>query len=94
MSRREESIRIFAEAPPSPESEVLFTLDFVCLVGGALRVRARRLMLKQSLEFQHVLVEIREGQQALVDRSLVQLGAKRHVALTLTFFMPAIFAIA
>jgi DNA-binding transcriptional LysR family regulator len=31
------------EAPPSLESEMLFTLDFVCLVGTALRVRARRL---------------------------------------------------
>ncbi len=82
------------EAPPSLESEMLFTLDFVCLVGAALRVRARRLTLKQYLEFEHVLVEIREGQQALVDRALSQLGAKRRVALTLPFFVPAIFAIA
>jgi len=67
------------EAPPSLESEMLFTVDFVCLVGAALRVRARRLTLKQYLEFQHVLV---------------QLGAKRRVALTLPFFVPAIFAIA
>ena len=73
---------------------MLFTLDFVCLVGAALPIRARRLTLKQYLEFQHVLVEIREGQQALVDRALSQLGAKRHVALTLPFFVPAIFAIA
>jgi DNA-binding transcriptional LysR family regulator len=82
------------EAPPSLESEMLFTLDFVCLVGAALRVRARRLTLKQYLEFQHVLVEIREGQQALVDRALSRLGAKRRVALTLPFYVPAIFAIA
>jgi len=82
------------EAPPSLESETLFTLDFVCLVGAALPVRARRLTLKQYLEFQHILVEIREGQQALVDRALSQLGAKRQVALTLPFFVPAIFAIA
>jgi DNA-binding transcriptional LysR family regulator len=81
------------EAPPSLESEMLFTLDFVCLVGAALPVRARRLTLKQYLEFQHVLVELRDGQQALVDRALSQLGAKRHVALTLPFFVPAIFAI-
>jgi hypothetical protein len=40
---------------------MLFTLDFVCLVGATLRVRARRLTLKQYLEFQGVLVEIREG---------------------------------
>jgi DNA-binding transcriptional LysR family regulator len=82
------------EAPPSLESEMLFTLDFVCLVGAALRVRARRLTLKQYLEFQHVLVEIREGQQPLLDRTLSQLGAKRQVALTLPFYVPAIFAIA
>ncbi len=81
------------ESPPSLESETLFNLDFVCLVGEALRVRARRLTLKQYLGFQHVLVEIREGQQALVDRALSQLGAKRNVALTLPFFVPAIFAI-
>jgi DNA-binding transcriptional LysR family regulator len=82
------------EAPPSLESETLFTLDFVCLVGAALRVRGGRLTLKQYLGFQHVLVEIREGQQALVDRALSQLGAKRRVVLTLPFFVPAIFAIA
>jgi DNA-binding transcriptional LysR family regulator len=69
-------------------------VDFVCLVGSALRVRARRLTLKQYLTFEHVLFEIREGQQALVDRALSQLGTKRRVALTLPFFVPAIFAIA
>src|ERR1700761_5696709 len=42
------------EAPPSLESEMLFTLDFVCLVGAALPVRALRLTLKKYLEFQHV----------------------------------------
>jgi DNA-binding transcriptional LysR family regulator len=82
------------EAPPSLDSEMLFTLDFVCLVGVALRVRTRRLTLKQYLECQHVLVELREGQQALVDRVLSQLGAKRRVVFTLPFFVPAIFAIA
>jgi DNA-binding transcriptional LysR family regulator len=81
------------EAPPSLESEKLFTVDFVCLVGAALPVGARRLTLKQYLEFQHVLVELREDQQALVDRALSQLGAKRRVAVTLPFFVPAIFAI-
>jgi len=82
------------EAPPSLDSDMLFTFDFVCLVGAGLRVRARGLTLKQYLEFEHVLVELREGQQALVDRALSQLGAKRRVALTLPFFVPGIFAIA
>ena len=82
------------EAPPSLDSEMLFTVDFVCLVGAALRIRGRRLTLKQYLEFEHALVEIRKGQQALVDRALAQLGEKRRVALTVPFFVPAIFAIA
>jgi DNA-binding transcriptional LysR family regulator len=82
------------EAPPSLESEMLFTLDFVCLVGAAVQVRGPRLTLKQYLEFQHVLVELREGQQALVDRALSQLGGRRHVACTLPFYVPAILAIA
>jgi len=82
------------EAPPSLESEMLFTQDFVCIVGAALRLRTRRLTLRQYLEFQHILVELREGQQVLVERALSQLGAKRRVALTLPFFVPAIFAVA
>jgi len=82
------------EAPPSLEAEMLFTLDFVCLVGAALPVRARRLTLKQYLECQHVLVELRDGQQALVDRALSRLAVKRRVAVTMPFFVPAIFAIA
>jgi len=82
------------EAPPSLESEVLFDLDFVCLVGSAQPVRARRFTLKQYLHFSHALVETLEGQQTFPDRALAQLGAKRRVALSLPFFIPAIFAIA
>jgi DNA-binding transcriptional LysR family regulator len=82
------------EVPPALETEVLFNLDFVCLVGSALRVRTRGLTLKQYLQFSHVMVETSEGQQTLVDRPLAQLGAKRRVALSLPFFVPAIFAIA
>ena len=82
------------EAPPALESEVLFNLDFVCLVGSAQRVRTRRFTLKQYLQFPHALVETSKGQQTLVDRPLAQLGVKRRVVLTLPFFVPAIFAIA
>jgi DNA-binding transcriptional LysR family regulator len=35
-----------------------------------------------------------EGQQTFPDRALAHLGAKRRVALSLPFFIPAIFAIA
>jgi DNA-binding transcriptional LysR family regulator len=82
------------EAPPVLESEVLFNLDFLCLVGSAQRVRTRRFTLKQYLQFPHALVETLEGQQTWVDRPLAQLGVKRRVALSLPFFVPAIFAIA
>ena len=82
------------EAPPNLESEVIFNLDFVCLVGSALRVRTRRFTLKQYLQFPHALVETFAGQQTLVDRPLAQLGAKRRVAVSLPFFVPAVFAIA
>jgi DNA-binding transcriptional LysR family regulator len=82
------------EAPPALESEVIFHLDFVCLIGSALRVRTHRFTLKQYLQFPHALVETLAGQQTLVDRPLAQLGAKRRVVLSLPFFVPAIYAIA
>jgi len=46
------------------------------------------------LQLPHALVKTLEGQQTPVDRTLAQLGTKRHVALSLPFFVPAIFAIA
>lgn len=82
------------EAPSALESEVIFNLDFVCLVGSALKIRTRRFTLKQYLRFPHALVESLAGQQTLVDRPLAQLGAKRRVMVSLPFFLPAIYAIA
>jgi DNA-binding transcriptional LysR family regulator len=80
--------------PPTLEYELIFKLDFVCLVGSAQPVRTRRLTLKQYLQLPHALVETLDGQQTMVDRPLAQLGVKRHVALRIPFFIPAIFAIA
>ena len=82
------------EAPSALESEVIFNLDFVCLVGTAQRLRARRLTLKQYLTLPHAQVVTLSDQQTLVDRPLAQLGAKRNVVLSLPFFVPAIYAIA
>jgi DNA-binding transcriptional LysR family regulator len=81
-------------APPDLESELIFNLDFVCLVGSAQPVRPRRYTLKQYLQLPHAVVETLDGGQTPVDRSLAQLGAKRRVALALPFFLPAIFAVA
>ena len=88
-------LALSAEAvPPTLESEVIFNLDFVCLVGSTQPVRKRRFTLKQYLQLPHALVETLGGQQTMVDRPLAQLGVKRSVALRLPFFLPAIFAIA
>src|SRR5882724_11068988 len=88
-------LALSAEAvPPTLESEVIFNLDFVCLVGSTQPVRKRRFTLKQYLQLPHALVETLDGQQTMVDRPLAQLGVKRRVALRIPFFIPAIFAIA
>jgi DNA-binding transcriptional LysR family regulator len=87
-------LALSAEAvPPTLESEVIFNLEFVCLVGSTQPVRKRRFTLKQYLQLPHALVETLGGQQTMVDRPLAQLGEKRRVALRLPFFLPAIFAI-
>jgi DNA-binding transcriptional LysR family regulator len=87
-------LALSAEAvPPTLESEVIFNLDFVCLVGSAEAVRTRRFTLKQYLQLPHAVVETLDGQQTMVDRPLAQLGVKRRVALRIPFFIPAIFAI-
>src|SRR5258707_2919632 len=88
-------VALSAEAvPPTLEYELIFNLDFVCLVGSAQPVRTRRFTLKQYLQLPHALVETLDGQQTMVDRPLAQLGVKRRVALRIPFFIPAIFAIA
>jgi DNA-binding transcriptional LysR family regulator len=87
-------LALSAEAvPPTLESELIFNLDFVCLVGSAQPVRTRRFTLRQYLQLPHALVETLDGQQTMVDRPLAQLGVKRRAALRLPFFVPAIFAV-
>ena len=53
----------------------------------------RSSLLSHLGEFQHILVKIREGQQALMDRALSQLGRKVAGRAHLPFFVPATFAI-
>jgi DNA-binding transcriptional LysR family regulator len=88
-------VALSAEAAPRfLETEVLGNFDFVCLVGSAQWVGRRRLTLRQYLQLPHVLIDTWDGQQTLVDRPLAQLGVKRPVALSMPFFVPAVFAIA
>jgi DNA-binding transcriptional LysR family regulator len=84
-----------AEHPPfTLQSEVLFEVDFVCVVGTAQRVRSPRLTLAQYLQLPHVVVETWAGEQTPVDRPLAQFGAKRRVVLSVPFFAAAMFAVA
>jgi DNA-binding transcriptional LysR family regulator len=84
-----------AEHPPSAlQSEVLFEVDFVCVVGTAQRLRSPRLTLAQYLQLPHVVVETWAGEQTPVDRPLAQFGAKRRVVLSVPFFAAAMFAVA
>ena len=81
-------------SPPGLQTEVLFKLDFICVVGIKQKLGSRRLSLAQYLPLPHLLVETWIGQQTLVERPLAHLGAKRRVVLTVPFFVPAIFAVA
>ena len=88
-------LNLCAEAvPPELESEMIFNLDFVCLVGSAQPVKPSRLTLKQYLQLPHVMILTGDGHQAMVDRPLAALGVKRRIALRIPFFIPAVFAIA
>ncbi len=80
--------------PPVLEAEVLYEEDFVCLVGPAQRIRARRFTLKQYLDLPHAVVETWEGQQTPVDRPLSELGLKRRAVLRIPFFVPTILTVA
>ena len=84
-----------AEPPPSElQSEILFQVDFVCVVGVAQSVRSARLTLTEYLKLPHVAVETWAGQQTPVDRPLAQFGTKRRVVLSVPFFAAAMFAVA
>src|SRR5437899_3379782 len=74
------------------DNEVIFRLDFVCLVGARQRIRGRRLTLKQYLQLPHAMILTGDGHQAMVDRPLGALGLKRHVELRIPFFIPAVLA--
>lgn len=78
---------------PSLPSQVLFEEDFVCLQCTSHPAQRKRLTLAQYLKYQHVVVNVRAGQQTLVDRPLADLGLRREIALTVPYFVPAILAI-
>jgi DNA-binding transcriptional LysR family regulator len=82
------------EVPPELENETVFNLDFVCLVGARQRIKSRRVTLEQYLQLPHAMILTGDGHQAMVDQPLKALGQKRHVALRIPFYIPAVLAIA
>jgi DNA-binding transcriptional LysR family regulator len=82
------------EVPDELENEIVFNLDFVCLVGARQRIKSRRVTLKQYLQLPHAMVLTGDGHQAMVDQPLKALGQKRNVVLRIPFYIPAIFAVA
>jgi len=78
---------------PGLQSQILFEESFVCLQCASQPAQRKRLTLSQYLKFHHVVVNVRAGQQTLVDRPLADLGLRRQVALTVPYFIPAVLAI-
>ena len=78
---------------PELQSQIIFEEGFVCLQCASQPKRSKRLTLAQYLKFRHVVVNVRAGQQTLVDRPLADLGLRRQVALTVPYFVPAVLAI-
>ena len=82
------------EVPPELENEIVFNLDFVCLAGARQRIKSRRITLKQYLQLPHAMVLTAEDHQAMVEQQLSALGLKRHIAVRIPFYIPAILGIA
>ena len=78
---------------PGLESQVIFEEDFVCLQCASQPKRRKRMTLTEYLKLAQVVVNVRAGQQTLVDRPLADLGLRRQVALTVPYFIPAVLAI-
>jgi DNA-binding transcriptional LysR family regulator len=81
-------------APPTLQSEALFSDQMVCLLASNHPARGRRLTLRQYLKYPHAAVNILAGQQTIPDRPLGDLALERRVALVVPFSVPAVFAIA
>ena len=79
---------------PGLESQVIFEEDFVCLQCASQLKPRNRITLIEYLKLPHVVVNVRAGQQTLVDRPLADLGLRRQVALAVPYFIPAVLAIA
>lgn len=77
-------------APAGLRSEVLFEERFVCLVSTSNPLaRRRRLDLATYLDASHVVIDVGEGEQTVIDRHLTTMGRRRTVRLRLPYHAAA-----
>ncbi|MHA3701246.1 LysR family transcriptional regulator [Jatrophihabitans sp. YIM 134969] len=77
-------------APAGLRSQKLFDERFVCLVSDASPLaRRRRLDLDTYLAASHVVIDVGEGEQTVIDRHLSTLGRRRAVSLRLPYHAAA-----
>lgn len=82
--------------PPSPtvRSELLYEDRFCCLMSADHPLADRTsLSLTEFLAVAHVRVEVREGENPAIDRTLTGLGRPRRVALTVPYHTAAMLAV-
>ena len=83
--------------PAPPESlrvEVLYEEAFVCLLDAGSRPSKRHFTLDEYLDRPHVCFTMLDGQQALVDRPLADLGKTRTVVLRSPYLVASALAVA
>lgn len=79
--------------PPSLRIEVLYEEHYVCLLDATQPVPGRRFSLEEYLARPHVCFVTREGQQALVDSALAELGKTRTVVLRSPYAVASVLAV-
>lgn len=82
-------------APPPLRSQVLFEEDYACLVAGHHPLAgSSAVSLRDYLECAHIVVDVADGQQGHVDRTLELLGSPRRASVTVPYHAAAAAAVA
>jgi len=76
--------------PMEFRSESIFTEKFVCVVADRHPIRGSRISISEYLSQRHIVVNVGQGKQTLVDLPLDHRSLKREVGASLPFFAPAI----
>lgn len=80
-------------APEPLVSETLFTEDFVCVLSSKHANGSERLTIEDYLAQPHVIVDVLEGKQTLVEEALKALGQERPAGLRIPYFSAALSTI-